>query len=137
MSSAIETQGTVIGISTGGSSPIAYTTLGEVVSYTMFDGQAAEIDVTHLSSTGKEFLMGLQDFGQVNYQANYISADAGQVIARAAKASRAKHYFKVTQSDGTYVTFQGFVLSAPMSGGVDAKVDTSFAVRVTGTPVFV
>lgn len=136
MSNAIESQGTLIQISTDGGSPASYVTLGEVVSYTAFDGQAAEIDTTHLRSTGKEFLMGLQDFGQVNYQANYLSTDAGQVMARAAKASRAKHYFKMTQSDSKYVTFEGFVLSAPMSAGVDAKVDTSFAVRVTGTPVF-
>lgn len=136
MSNAIETQGTLIGISVGGTSPISYTPLGEVVSYTAFDGQAAEIDTTHLQSTSKEFLMGLQDFGKVTYQANYLSTDAGQVIARAAKASRAKHYLKITQSDGKYVTFEGFVLSAPLSGGVDAKVDTSFDVRVTGTPAF-
>lgn len=80
--------------------------------------------------------MGLQDFGQVQYQANYLPQDAGQVMARAGKASQAKLFFKITQVDGSYATFAGYVLSAPISGGVDAKVDTSFTVRVTGNVAF-
>jgi len=136
-SNAIESQGTTIGISTGSTSPITYTTIGDVVSAQFFDGQAAEIDITHLSSTGKEFLMGLQDFGTAQLETNYVQADAGQTIARAAKASRAKHYFKLTLSNGLTASFEGYVLSAPLSVGVDSKVDGSIAIRITGDVTFV
>lgn len=136
-SNAIESQGTTIGISTGASSPIAYTLIGDVVGATLFDGQAAEIDITHLASTGKEFLMGLQDFGTAQLQTNYVQADAGQTIARAAKASRAKHYFQLTLSNGLTASFAGYVLSAPMTVGVDSKLDGSIAIRITGDVTFV
>lgn len=135
MSDAIETQGTLFEIGNG-DSPLTYTEIKEVVSFTGFDGAAAEIDTTHLQSTAKEFLMGLQDFGGFNMEANYLSADAGQVLVRAAKASRAVQDFQITFSDSSTAIFQGFVLSAPQSGGVDAKMDTSFQIRITGDVAF-
>ena len=134
-SSAIESQGTVISIGNG-DSPLTYTQIKEVVSFSGFDGTAAEIDVTSLDSTAKEFIMGLQDFGQFTMEANYLKADAGQVLVRAAKASREVQDIKVEFSDASTATFQAYVLSAPQSGGVDAKVDTSFTLRITGDVTF-
>jgi len=136
MSDAIETQGTILAISTDGGSPASYTEIKEVVSYNLFDGQASEIDTTHLRSTAKEFLMGLQDFGTGSVDCNYLPDDPGQNMARAAKANRDRHYFKLTQSDGSIASFQGYIISASMSGGVDAKVDTTFNLRVTGDVTF-
>ena len=135
MSDAIETQGFQLDIGNG-DSPLTYTEILEVKTFTAFDGAAAEIDITHLKSTAKEFLMGLQDFGGFNCDANYLSADPGQVLVRAAKASRAIQDIKLTFSDSSTAIFQAFVLSAPMSGGVDAAVDTSFQLRITGDVTF-
>ena len=135
MADAIETQGFYFRIGNG-DSPLTYTEVKEVTSFNGFDGQAAEIDVTHLQSTAKEFLMGLQDFGSFSIECSYLAADSGQDKMRAAKASRAIQDFKIEFSDASYATFQGYVLSAPVSGGVDAKVDTSFAVRITGSVTF-
>lgn len=135
MANAIETQGTTFEIGNS-DSPLTYTEIGEVVSFSGFDGAAAEIDVTHLTSTAKEFLMGLQDFGQFTMDCNYLDSDAGQVLLRAAKSSRAVQDLKITFSDTSTATFQGYVLSASISGGVDAKVDTSFVIRITGPVTF-
>lgn len=135
MSNAIETQGFYFAIGNE-DSPLTYTNVGEVVNFSGFDGQAAEIDITHLQSTAKEFLMGLQDFGSFSLDVNYLSADAGQVKMRAAKASREIQDFRVTFSNGQTARFQGYVLAAPISGGVDAKVDGSFAIRITGNVTF-
>lgn len=44
-------------------SPNAYDTIGQVVSISGPDGNVPEVDVTHLLSTGKEFVGGLPDFG--------------------------------------------------------------------------
>lgn len=136
MSNAIETQGFVFGVSASGASPITYTSVGEITNFQGFDGQAAEIDVTSLESTAKEYIMGLQDFGSFNIDVNYLPSDAGQDILRAAKASRDVHYFRCTFSDNSTATFAGYVTSAPISGGVDAKVDGSFNIRVTGNVTF-
>jgi hypothetical protein len=136
MVSAIETQGFTFKIGNG-DSPLTYTTVGSVVSFSGLDGEAAEIDVTHLQSTAKEYLMGLQDFGNWSLEVNYLPADAGQDLLRAAKASRAIQDFQATLSDGTLITFQGFVKSNPVSGGVDAKVDGSFSIRISGNVTIV
>lgn len=134
-SSAIETQGTVIAIDTGSGTP-DWTHIKEVVTFSGFDGSAAEIDVTSLDSTAKEFLMGLQDFGNFSMECNYLASDEGQSALRAAKAARSKEDFKITFSDNSTATFSAFVLSAGMSGGVDAKMDTSFNLRITGDVTF-
>ena len=131
MSNAIETQGFKFEIGNG-DSPLTYTEVKEVVSFNGFDGKASEIDVTHLRSTAKEFLMGLRDFGNFNLETNYLPSDAGQDAMRAAQASREVQDFKITFSDDTSATFQGYVLSNPLSGGVDSKVSGSFDIRITG-----
>ena len=136
MSSAIKTQGFTLKIGDSGDSPGQLVAIGEIVNFQGFDGQAAEIDVTHLQSTAKEFLMGLQDFGQFQIDVNYLPADAGQVEARAAKASATVKQFLATFSDASTATFSGYVLSNPVSGGVDAKVDSSFVIRITGSVTF-
>jgi hypothetical protein len=131
MSLAIESQGTTLEIGNG-DSPLTYTNIAEIVNLGGLDGQAAEIDVTHLQSVAKEWLMGLQDYGTFNVDANYISGDTGQSLLRAAKASRAVQDFKLTFSDNETAIFKGYVLSASLNLGVDSKVDTSFSIRVTG-----
>lgn len=136
MANAIETQGFTLGISATGTSPITYTDIGEITNFTGFDGKAAEIDVTHLASTAKEWLMGLQDFGTFKIDVNYLPANAGQDLLRTAKGNRDLHYFKAIFSDASYATWAGYVLSAPVSGGVDSKVDGSFEIRISGDVTF-
>lgn len=135
-SNAIGTQGFKIEIGDVGDSPTGFTEIKEVTNFQMFDGQANEIDITSLQSTSKEVLMGLQDFGSASFDLNYLSADAGQQEARAAKTARTKKGFKATFSNGATATFSGFVMSNPISGGVDAKVDSSISIRISGDVTF-
>lgn len=109
-----------------------YKPISEVVSFSGFDGSASEIDVTTLDSTAKEFRMGLQDFGNFSLECNHLPEDSGQVALRAAKATRAVQSFLIAYTDGSTDAFQAYVMSASKSGGVDAKVDTSFTLRITG-----
>lgn len=135
MVDAIESQGFLFQIGNE-DSPLTYTQVKGVNSFNGFDGQAAEIDVTTLQSTAKEYLMGLQDFGSFSIETNFLSADSGQDKMRAAKDSREVQDFKITFSDASIATFQGYVTSAPVSGAVDGKVDGSFAIRITGDVTF-
>lgn len=135
-SGAIEAQGFKLEVSTAGISPLVYTEVKEVTSFNGFDGQASEIDKTHLQSSGKEFLMGLQDFGTMQLNVNHLPSDSGQGICRTAKGDRVKRTFRATFSDASTAVFDAYVLSNPLSGGVDAKVDGSFALRITGSVTF-
>lgn len=119
-----------------GDSPLTYTEVKEITSFNGFDGQAAEIDVTHLQSTAKEYLMGLQEFGTFGLECNYLSADEGQGLMRTAKSTREVQQFLCTFSDGSTAEFSGYVLSAPITASVDDKVAGSFTVRITGDVTF-
>lgn len=135
MANAIESQGFTFEIGNG-DSPLTYTEVSEITNFSLFDGSASEIDTTHLGSTAKEFLMGLQDFGSCSFDCNHLPSDTGQAAMRAAKASREIQDFEITFSDNSTATFQGFVLNNPLTGGVDGKVDGSFNVRVSGDVTF-
>lgn len=137
MSDAIVSQGFTLSIGDVGESPGVLTGISEIVNFSGFDGQAAEIDTTHLESTAKEVLMGLQDFGSFQVDVNHLSADAGQTEARAAKASGGIKTFHAIFSNGETASWDGYVLSNPRSGGVDAKVDASFVIRISGSVTFV
>jgi hypothetical protein len=130
MAQAIKSQGFKLEIDTG-VSPTVWTEVKEVTSFNVFDGEAADIEVTHLQSTAKEFLVGLADNGNASFELNYVSTDAGQELVRAAVGGAIKT-FRITLSNNEKYTFNGFVKSAPLSGGVDGKVDTSFNIKVSG-----
>lgn len=110
------------------------TEINNVVSFSGFDGQANEIDVTNLQSTAKEYLLGLQDFGTVTLECHPDLTDTGQGLLRTAKAAGTTKTFKVTFANSWSITFAAKVQAAPMSGGVDAAFEGSFQLRVTGEP---
>lgn len=135
MSDALESQGFKFEIKTA-SGPDVWTEVKEVTSFQGLDGSAAEIDVTHMQSLAKERRMGLQDWGNWQLETNYLPEDPGQVAMRDAKGDRDEQDFRATLSSGAKIEFAGFVLSAPISGGVDAKLDGSFTILITGDVTF-
>lgn len=130
--SAIETQGTTFAIQTADGPPAVFTNINGFKDFNGFGGSAAVIDATDLSSTAKEKLMGLQDFGQFQINFNNDDADAGQIALQDAKASRSLKNFKLTLSDGTIYSFSGFVTSKSLSGGVDGLNAGSATIEISG-----
>lgn len=130
-STAISAQGATLMIGATGVTPT--TKIANIKSYSGFDGEASEIDVTNLDSTAKEYRLGLQDFGSFTAEWNPDYSDAGQNEARAAQASGAVKAFLLTLPDGTTMAFDGIVKNAQSaSGGVDATHDGSISIRITG-----
>jgi len=110
--------------------------VGGIKSYTGFDGSAAEIDTTTLSSTAMEYQVGLQDFGNFSMEINYDTADVGQIALLAAKTAGSTNTAVLTLSDGSIATFSAFVVTFPLSGGT-SEIDTSSVnLRVTGAVVW-
>ena len=113
--------------------PVAFTEIGEVVTFDGPGGSANMYETTHLGSTAKEKQMGLPDEGQFTMSINWDQAgDAGQQAAAAARIARTAKNFRVTYSDASTATFDAYVLGLASSGGVDDKVAGSLTLEITG-----
>jgi hypothetical protein len=112
--------------------------IGEIKSFNGPGGQASEIDVTTLESTAKEFLMGLQDEGEISMDVNYDPADVGQKFCREARASQTRNSYRITfpNDAATTLDFLAFCKGFSLSGGVDDVVKGSISLRVTGAVTF-
>ena len=104
-------------------------------------GTATEIDVSDLSSTAKEFTLGLADNGSMTLDLFYDPQDPGQQALETLRETSASNGFRVgvrnPQASGsptgyTLLSFTGFVQTFPISLAVDAAVTGSVTVRITG-----
>jgi hypothetical protein len=117
----------------GTATPVTWTEIKNLVSFTGFDGQASEIDATDLASTAKEFLLGLQDWGQFQFDVNRDFNDAGQLALDASKRASTIKSYKLTLPNGKTKTFDAYCKNSPLAGGVDALLKTSgVSLRITG-----
>lgn len=118
----------------GTMTPVTYATLGNIRSFSGLDGQNSEIDTSNFQSTGKEFLLGLYDGGQMTYELDIDNADAAQQSARTAQQASTKKNFRVILPSGTTptISFAGFVKKFSMQGGVDAPVRGQIVIRISG-----
>ena len=133
---AIRSQGTTIEVSADPTAdPIVYTALGETATVNgIGGGEATVIDTSHLGSTAKEKLIGLQDEGQAQLEMNLVPDDAGQVIVRNARSTSSPIAVKVTFTDSaaTELTFIGVPKSFEVGIATDEKVSASSNVEITG-----
>jgi len=132
----IDTTGLTITAGTATATPTTWTTVNNVKSYTGFDGAASELDKSNLSSTAKEYLLGLVDPGQFSIEVDTDLNDAGQAALRAKQQSGAISSFRLVLpgavSNLTY-TFTGYVKKFTQTGGVDQIVKSSIDIRISGT----
>ena len=134
-SNAIEAQGTLLQLGNS-ASPIVYTTIAEVKTFTGPGGTATVIDVTDLSSTSKEKRMGLADEGQLSFTINYIPNNTNHAQLRSLRAARTLSNFKIVWNDGSPAstwTFTGYVLGFAVSGAVDAVIEANVTIEISGS----
>jgi hypothetical protein len=131
MSEAIESQGFKFEVHTT-DSPGIWLEVKEMKTWNEAQAESADIDITHLRSIRKEYLVGLADDGTLSMDCNFLLKDPGQLEMRSARSDRQERSFRVTYSDGSIATFSGFVKSFPHQGAVDAAVTGSVSIRVTG-----
>ena len=116
--------------------PLAWLEVGEVTDWDGPGGSATMYETTHLRSEAKEKKIGLMDEGQLTLSINWEPSDPGQQEARQARADRAEKSFRLTYSDGSIATFQGYVMGMSSSGGVDNKVSGSITIEISGPVVY-
>lgn len=132
----VNTVGLTITAGSATATPTQWTKIANWKAFSGLDGQRSEIDTSNLDSTGKEYLLGLADFGQFTSELDYGPADAGQLALRAALSASTSRPFKLTLPNLETVTFNGLVKSLPISGGVDQVVKSQVTIRITGSPTF-
>lgn len=129
-STGINAQGTTFTIDT--------VDIENVTGWSGFDGEANPIDKTTLSSIAKEKELGLQDFGQVTLNWQFVVGEAGQDDCRSAQAAGTAHAFVFTYKDGATATFQGRVKNATnQDGSVDTMLTGGCAIEIDGNVTFV
>lgn len=136
-STAIKSQGTTIGISTNLTTPV-YSTIGNVKSISgLGSGESNDIDITHLSSSAKEFAVGLKDEGSITLALDYDPEDVGQDAVQSAVDGSTMCKFKITlpATIGAF-TFNGTPKSFSKEIAVDGVVSSSISIRVSGAVTF-
>ena len=131
-------QGTVLYMKDLAVSPQIFEAVGQVISITGPDGSASEIDVTNLSSSAKEFVIGLPDNGSVQFEVSfdYKSATAkhDDLISARNTVPQVLQQFELRLSDSpqTVLAFSAYVSTFSLSVGVDDKVGATFSLRISG-----
>lgn len=138
MSLAISTQGTLIEVEALPKGSAVWKEIEEVASIGASGASSPEINVTHLRSTAKEFLLGLPDNGTIPLQGNYLGTGAsGQDEMLAAFGDRAERNFRITFVDSTVYSFPGRCSVFDVGAQPDSKIDLSMSIRITGARTFV
>lgn len=134
---AIDLDTTGLTYTSGGTAtPTTYTAIANVKSGTDLEsGSSPEIDVTDLTSTAKEFRLGLVDNGSFSLTLFHSNADAGQAALQARRLDGAVTSMKIILPSGTTPTasFTALVKKFSKSVAVDGVVEASVDIRVTGT----
>jgi hypothetical protein len=112
--------------------PIAFT-----YSITQTDPGANEIEVSHLTSTEKEFLSGLPDPGSWDIGMWYDPDQATHDTLRALRSSGDPNDFRLTFTDATPSTwtFSATVRAFAIRLATDAAIDSTVTLRASGAIV--
>ena len=134
----LKSQGCKIYVMDTTASPNAYAEIGQVVSISGPDGSVPEVDVTHLSSTGKEYIGGLPDFGNVAMEVIWDPASAtakhDDIWTDFLAQTVAGYQIRLTDSPQSTITFNAYPSQYSVNLAVDDKVGATISLRVTGAP---
>jgi len=110
------------------------TSLGNIKDFNIDPDQAAEIDVTNLASTRKEYMVGLAGSWVMSCAMDIDTTDTGQTELNKAQNDGLARVFTVTLASLKVFAGVGFVKSFSASGSADSVVGGTLNVRGTGQP---
>jgi len=126
-------QGSIFTIDDASGTPVVIECIN---SFSGMTGEAADIDVTCLSSVAREFRQGLQDFGDFTLELMRDPTQVGQMEMESAKNAQAIREFILTLPSGDVATFDGYVKSLTVEGSTDAALTGSANIKITGAVVW-
>jgi hypothetical protein len=113
-----------------GASPEIFTTIAEVLRCGPIGVQTNEIEVTHLSSTAKEYIGALPEGATVEFSLNFVGGTQQNALRDAVGSTK---NFKMQFSDNTQASF-AFVILGFMRGETTPESQLTATVngRITG-----
>ncbi len=122
------------------SASTAISTAQQVNDVISVDGPAGSnpvIDITHLLSTARAKLVGIQDEGQISVEMLLNTSDTGQIAIRADRQTGTERHIGIKYStrQGTerlYLNAQAFVTNYSVGVAMDDKVTASFTLEIDG-----
>lgn len=105
-------------------------------SFTGFDGQATDIDITNLDSLAKEFRQGLQDFGNFSMDLQRDPGDAGQQEMEDSKNNQTTCPCVLTLPTGLTASFNAYVKQLSGAGAVDNVFTGTATLKISGVVVW-
>lgn len=116
----------------GGSAyKLTMTAIGQVRDVDMSGGQADDIDVTHLQSVAKEYLVGLMDMGDASFNLWLDNTDTGQAAIRTAQLAQATKGFTLTASDTKIACFPGLIKQYGFTMAANGAAEGKCTVKVS------
>ena len=140
MTAATSAQGVVVSIGQGDANSITpaldtFDAIGELTSCQSPNESRERTDVTNFDSAAREFIAGLKDGGEAQFDMNFVPGNAGQASVRAAFDSGQLRNFRIVFTDAATTTldFKVLVLEKPVaSGSVNEALTSSMTVKVSG-----
>lgn len=120
----------------GNVTPQAYLPVPEARSLHFADTASAEIDVTTMLSTSKEYLLGLQDAGEFSFEMNYVPFDPATIELRQAKADTQVRGLRIDFHDGSTFACRAFVKTVPFQTDYQTAVTGSATLKITGVTLW-
>lgn len=119
-----------------GASPQVYTTIAEVMRCGPIGSTNPEVDVTNLDSTAKEYIAGLADGNNVDFDVNFLAGNTQQESLRTSQAAGSTVNFKMVwqTSPLTNAVFDVVLLGFEMGETTpEQQVTASISGRITGS----
>lgn len=118
----------------------AVSTAQQVNDVVSVDGPAGSnpvIDITHLLSTARKKLVGIQDEGQVSVEMLLNTTDTGQVAIRTDRQTGAQRNIAIKYSTGAadenlYLNAMAYCTNYSVGVAMDDKVTASFTLEIDG-----
>lgn len=130
------TQGTQLLVKDTGST---FLNVGNLTSIRTPSPDKPEIDITDFDSEGAEFLLGLPDFGSLDFEGFYNKGSPGQELLKTdgtSTASTVRTFKIVLASLGEEIEFEGVVKSFEIGAELNNAYTFNGSIRTTGAPTF-
>lgn len=133
MSDNVRSQGMTVGLGDA-ASPEVFTTIDGIQGINGPTGTATVLDASDLSSTAKEKIIGLRDWGSFTLTTKYDPEDATHASLRGKLGATTSDNYKITFADASPATtwdFAAFVTGFAVSAGVDAILMVDITLEIT------
>jgi len=132
----IRSQGCTIWRKDTETSPNVYVQIGQVISIDGPTGSASTVDTTHLSSTGRESIAALPDYGTVSLSVIWdpvtTSTQHDELWDDFNAGNTRDYQIRLSNSPQTELSFSAYPTEHPISIAIDSYVGATITLKTTG-----